>query len=510
MATTKRQNNMIITASFLSILLFVILSIFSSTVIYGKIMEIESSKEEFRQVLVDYNYVKKSWIKYEDYKNLIKKTSHKSESIKNALKTEHIREFLIKVSPGFYKDNFTNESFPDYEAFLDAKKIEVDKMGLKTDFLKQENQVAQILPVYTDNSDFYTETSLTNFKFINYIESLLKEYSLKTQSPIWIGDVQPVEEIIEGLDVIKNIEPNLYYISLWLDIYGRKDKIIKFLKESQEMWSISIENWKIIINNTKQLLEINSLSIEEYIDSWISHNKKYDNLIDLIKNEQASERLDVSLELRFYIAWISSLKIKEEILKVIWDNLNNGIDDKIKVLEKKEASGVELTNEESNNLSELLERKEIINSYRSLLVKDSKDLTGADKLLIKEYVNKIWYFEKLKILLQTLIGKSAKAWEINIKDQLTDLNTTLLTLTKEITELRVKYDKSEDLEEILNQIQSYRMIFISIETKIQRLANNLNKDVDENEDENEDEDEDEDVDVDVDEDENVDEVEIED
>ena len=475
MAIKKRQNNMIIVWAFLSVLVFIVLSIFSSFFIYAKIIEIEDSKADFQELLENYNYVKESWIKYKDYQKLIKTSGYNSSALKDALSSEYTKELLTKVDSIFYNENFTNELFENYDKFLIAKKIEVDKSWLKDDFMIQENQISKILPVYTEESDFYTETSLTNFKFINYVESLLKEYSLKTNSPIWIGDIEPIDKIIKDLDIIKNIEPNLFYIPLTLDIWGRKDKVIKFLEESYEMWSIGFKDWEIIINNTKQVLEINSLEMSEYVDSWVIHNKKYDNLIDLIKNEQAAERIDLSIELRFYIAWISSLKMKEEVLKIIWDSLNNSTNSRIKELEEKqEESDKELTFQEEILLKELIERRDIINNYKTILAKDSAELSDEDLKKIKEYTNKMWYYEKLKILIETLIAKASKEGKITIKDDLLILNKTLLSLSKDIKELHIKYNEGEELEDILNKVQAYRMIFISIESKVQRLANNLN------------------------------------
>lgn len=419
-AKKVNKNSVIISTSF-SVLFFVILVIFSLFYVYWKIMEIEDLKQNLKTVVDDYNKKQKEWIEFGEFKSMISKSNYSNSSLNEALKSDYTMSLLSQVDQAFYNYQFKNTSsswsilnykdYTSYEDFLDAEKLDIEEKWAKEDFQEQEDLISTILPMYADRSEFYTETSLTNFKFINYIERLLRLYWLKTKSPIWITNVVAVEnnensDLENTKQETSSIDSDIYYIPLRLDLSWRKDYILKFLEDAANMGDISYKDWKIIVNNSKQIVEISDLSMKDYIDSSIKNNSNYDNLVDIINNEQANELFEITVELRFYVVWISSLKLKEEIWKIIW------------------------------------------------------------------WDEQEWYYEKLLNYTNELIKKANI--DTKIKNDISDINKTLLTLWKEIKLLQAKYKKSDDLESVFNEAQKYKLIFDSIDAKLLNISNKLN------------------------------------
>jgi hypothetical protein len=118
-------------------------------------------------------------------------------SINNTLKNNIvIKEILKNLTQDFYSKNLINTSYPTYKEFIDSK----NKLFSSTDnkkLLENNNMViSKILPLYSDNSIDFSENALTDYKFINYVESIIETFNFTNNNPIGISKLSILDDFI--------------------------------------------------------------------------------------------------------------------------------------------------------------------------------------------------------------------------------------------------------------------------------------------------------------------------
>jgi hypothetical protein len=96
----------------------------------------------------------------------------------NVEKSPYVTEVLKNIEKDFYSENLKNIDFQKFSDFLEAKKVELNSDEVKEILEKRDEKIVQIFPSYSDNYISTQDDSLTDFKFINHIESLLETFGL--------------------------------------------------------------------------------------------------------------------------------------------------------------------------------------------------------------------------------------------------------------------------------------------------------------------------------------------
>lgn len=255
----------------------------------------------------------KSWLDYNEYLTL-----SKNEQIKKILQNDK----------DFFLNNLTNTQSWKYIDFLNEKEKNISKKLKDWVVEEREKSMYKILPSYTDW--FAVEWNMTDLSFVNYIESLLRTFWLKTTSKIWIESLVPLDKDV------KDIWTQIFYIPLKLDIVWRKADVVEFLYFLQNVWSTTLDDDnnlivykdkivnKILIWDKKtpnyniyenKIVDIENISIPNYIDTSTNirptSNWDINSFLNYIINwTEKNNEFRVSLSLKFYVRWLPTYKIE--------------------------------------------------------------------------------------------------------------------------------------------------------------------------------------------------------
>lgn len=396
MKRSKREENAIIIHFSFYFILTSVLIIFTFFSIYPKIKQIEADKSTSKQIIEKINRIEKFWLSFKEF-NSFSNTWNNSRIIKEIIKS---------MTPEFYKANLVNDTDENYTLFLDKKNKELNsEENIELIYNKNKN-INKILPWYSDESINFWELTLTDYKFVNYVESLIESFNLTTNSPIGINKLVLLKDFVVSDKWDWKLGSNIFYIPLNLSLNGNKWSLIKFLYFIENVWNIKIEDGDIIINDNyrflgknwikkvliwdkfssdynifkNQMIDIDKISISEYIDnSYISRGntefKKY------IIKDQWLEDYDIKVNLKFYVKWLPTYKIEEYITwilakhkKVMWL-----ISKELKNEELKWINRIKLTN-----------KKDILNWL-------TKEISSIRKALWKKWDLESLYKKVIKI-----------------------------------------------------------------------------------------------------------------
>lgn len=185
---------------------------------------------------------------------------------------------------------------------------------------------------------------MTDLWFINYVERILKTFSIKTTSKIWLWNITPLDSKNKNN---KDLSSEIFYSDLNLDLTGRKSDILEFLYFINNVWSIEIQNNKNIqdiafykdnflnkvlawdkkdINYNiykNPIIDIQNINLNKYIDDSGSLIRKEaltttQWLIAFIKElPSANEEFNVELTLRFYFRGYPNYKIENYAQSIV-------------------------------------------------------------------------------------------------------------------------------------------------------------------------------------------------
>jgi hypothetical protein len=220
---------------------------------------------------------------------------------------------------------------------------------------KKNEIVSAILPVYSEFVSDLWDWTLSEFKFINYIESIMETFRLTYNNQVWIQNVTLVEWYSVGI-LDSTLETNIYYIPVTFDLVWRRADILDFLYFAERVWKVTIDGNDIEIDNevsadfkssftkgrllvgqangtsifANQIFDIETVSFPEYIDPDISYSERYKNALSLasyIKGTNFSWDYKVTVKLRFYVKGLPIYKVQKYIKEFIWvfSQLENSI-----------------------------------------------------------------------------------------------------------------------------------------------------------------------------------------
>lgn len=405
MKRTKRQENSIIINFIIYFTLLFILGIVSLKYIIPDIFEIENKKEEVILLYKNIEKIKKEWIDFDKFLMKAKKDinefkknkkENESESVIGKEYLEWIEWILLDLDKDFYEENFKNKkTFDTYDKFIENKKEEYSQEKINT--TKDLKTISRILPVYSNiyykpeeikdknNVTNNTKEEFSNFKFINYIETLMFTFNLQNKNAIWIEKIVLLDDYsISMNDSV--LETNIFAIPIKLSITWSKTKILDFLYYIENVWNIEIEDKKIedkkikinkyvynpneysydynfddfkeyylnkfnqnskdltnwnIFNN--QIIDISEIYFKEYINRWTDilenitrksfnwlENKEKSYFVKYIKATQYNEKYSMDVTLNFYVKWISKFEI-EKSKELFLEDLRN-LQNDVKIL----------------------------------------------------------------------------------------------------------------------------------------------------------------------------------
>lgn len=410
MRLSKREENSIIIHFWFYTLLTFLLIYFLSTSIIPQILQIEKKKIEVKQVYENIQRVKNQWISYEEFVTINSWLEWKNDIL--------TQELLKNMTQDFYIKNLINTSDLTFEEFFKSKQEELNSPESVSMVDDKLNQISQILPSYsTSNINVWTNV-LTDYKFINYVESILQTFWLTTTSSIWISNVEKVENYLWSEEETDSLDSSIYFIPLSLEVTWEKSWIIKLLYYIENVWNIKIvddkiylneDNWFLSINWNKitlewatskndynilenQIIDIDRISMPNYIDSSYKPRKTQE-FVDFLLDNQSSDSFTVSLNLRFYVKWLPLYKVQEYI-NTILDKYSQTIS-----LLSEKLKNIELDDITRRKYSSQLTTLNLLNKEIAIIRRDMNDKQKLEEVYnnvknINDIINPI--FNKLK------------------------------------------------------------------------------------------------------------------
>lgn len=341
MKRTKREENALVVVNVIYSILIIVLIYFIVSFIIPSIREIWEIKNSVSTTYSNLNRIKKEGVNHSEFdisSNLIVE-KNRSENNNDNL---YLSEVLKNVDDEFYNKYIKNSSEGSYDTFIDWL---TKKYSNNIDFDDKVAVISKILPVYSDEVRDLWDNSLTDYKFINYIESIAETFNISFSNSIWISNLKIVEDYAVWASD-NDLDTNIFYIPLDLDLTWTKSSILEFLYFVDNIWKIELDqNQNIIVKNNlnkdfsdfknkvlkwqlkdvnynifnNQIFDIESVEFDKYFDSSFDLIDSKVSFISNIKNNQWRELIKANVKLRFYIKWIPVYKIQNYIKIFISD-----------------------------------------------------------------------------------------------------------------------------------------------------------------------------------------------
>ncbi len=333
----KNKKSLLINALVMNWFILIIFLIFIFVYVKPWFSEVSINKETLLSDVSTYENIKKNWVDYQTLKTLVPETD------------KDLKNIIENMWWDFFKSSLTNNTAWDYLTFLDKKEDYVNDLK-KEDFLKnRDNKVSEALPFYTDWEEM--EWSITELWFLNYVESLLRTFSLKTGSQIWIWNLIPVDDTAK---INKEwLSSQIFYTDLQLNIEWKRSDILDFLYFAQNVWNIGIEtkddkqdivfykdnvlnkNFSWVRKNNiyeNRIMDIVNISMPDYIDASTNLRTQWQKTVEwfisFIKNSpESSDAYSINVTLRFYLRWLPTYKIQIFVQSVLdeYDRLSKEV-----------------------------------------------------------------------------------------------------------------------------------------------------------------------------------------
>ncbi|QFR39751.1 hypothetical protein A9Q91_06110 [Candidatus Gracilibacteria bacterium 28_42_T64] len=411
MKRTKRESQGILVHAVFYAFLLIGLIYFSYGVVYPGVIEIEQKKKDTAILAQDIQAITKGGISYTDFLALGKAvttgTGYSSYDV----------ELLKDIKEDFFAQHLKNTTNEGFMVFLEKKSEEINNDENKLKMQEKEEEIVQLLPSYSEVTNDLTAEALTDFKFINYVETILESFSLKYTDPIGIKDIVLLEDFSNDGKNNKGLETNIFYIPLGLNLNGSKENIINFLHFIEKAGNIEVkdnllsvyrDNFLIkrgrkitLLGSGKdadyniyenQMIDLDSFQMREYINSsgYTGESSKK-TFPDFIKSTQGGEKIKIDVELKFYIKGLPYYKVEEFVVNML--SQYAALEKNVNILMKnKKIKGIDKINVNK------------INAYLKEISSDIKQI--AQGLKKKDNIDKLYKKAvKYNVILDTLEEK---------------------------------------------------------------------------------------------------------
>lgn len=407
---TKRDESRIIFWNIFSLLFVIWFSLVIVIHIIPQIDEIELLKIETLQLSKNLKAYEKEWIPLENLKTTI---SENKKDLNIKLDDSYVNSLLSEISQDFYDKNLKNKTDSSYNKFIEDKLEKFKDSSTNEEKIKL---ISKILPYYSDT--LKEEDGLTDFQFINYIESIIYTFGLSYNNAIWIKEIKQLDNYwLTKTDSL--LDKWIYEIPVELNITWAKSSIIDFLYYIENVWKVSVDekNNELVINKedplnrwlfsefrtkrldwqrwksweynifNNQIIDVANIQMSKYIDSsdtwidysWVEDKQKF---LKYIKSTQNKEIFEVKIKLNFYVKWLPKYKIENFIsaFNTKLSKLTNEANlllwkTSITSTEKQKLTSIKLNLENiknsvkwtSNANNEIMNKYQDISSYSSIL-----------------------------------------------------------------------------------------------------------------------------------------------
>jgi len=293
---------------------------------YPRITTIEEKKKELVSSYQSLQKIRKQGLSFWEFK-----AGANSKQLDS-----YTRNILSNIDENFFSENFTNTGSQDYIPYLWEVEAAVQEVKSSPEFLQKEEYLNNLLPTYDQDGSFSWE-GLSDFHFINSVENLLYSFNLSYLWEIWIWELIDVNESDDSKSQSSStvwdkpeqslLQENIFKIPLGLTIVWQKTDVVDFIHyfENVSRISISGEEFKVAndgfikkrIEGSKpstsyniyenQLADISTVVIRDYPDSSSLETQW---LLSAMKGDQAKEKIEVDLEIFFYVAWVPGYKMQ--------------------------------------------------------------------------------------------------------------------------------------------------------------------------------------------------------
>lgn len=331
---TKREESMIVLWNVFFWLLTIWLIVWIFTYIlpnYNEINTLKIQAFEEKQKLETY---KKQWIPFDKIKTYSENAEIFWENL--ALKNQ-VSWILSEMTDELYNKTLKNTKEADYQTFI-KKKLDSYKEDKNSEEIL--DMTSKILPLY--DKSIWEKGQITEFEFINYVESIIATFNLRYKNSIWINNLSYLEEYkLTNSD--NSFDKWISQIPIELDIVWNKSSILDFLYFIENVWKVELsESGEIIINvpennelfnfrNKKlekdrykqtenynifdnQIIDVESIEFKDSIDWKYSSPTITENgneFLKYIKETQEKERFEVKIKINFYVKWLPKYKVDE-------------------------------------------------------------------------------------------------------------------------------------------------------------------------------------------------------
>jgi len=378
--------------------------------------QIEWYKAELSIAHTNLEIIKKEWWSFQNFRNFILESDA----------DDFLKTIVRSSTEVFYNRNFRNKTEENFEEFI-TQKISVIEDEKKSYLLETRDEtIANILPLYSWQE---SEWNLTDFTFINYVESLLYTFNLVSDDSIWIGDLKMIESSSD--DQIKTpLDSNIFYIPLSLSLVWQKQDILDFLYYMENVWSVDMQSGDVVVYTDNEITktiqgdernsdyniyenqfsDIESLSMRTYID-WSSEPVRGD-FISFIKNTQQRERFSIEVDLRFYVQWLPDYKLEKFITNVVTQHSE--------LLKLSNASIARIFSETFENSWTIIKAQNDIRSINNILKLMDQDIKNLNIQLKKKDTDLMNIYESAEELsqkidtLEKILNTSIEKLNINI------------------------------------------------------------------------------------------------
>lgn len=390
---TKRPSYILTWFMFSTVIMVVFLSVLVFF-LYPKIKEISLLKTDTKNQVDNYENLKKKWITFEEFNWL--KRSYKTDLYNASL--------LQKIDKSFFSTYFTNnKQWEDFSTFFTKKINEIDKLQNDEKVKNTQESYKHILPTYVEDNYENADGVMTDFKFVTYIESILYTFNLDMQNKnLNVWNLNVLSDY--GNDSITPLDTTIFYIPYKFDVTWKKSDILDFVYFLENVWSIKIDtDWNMEVQDDnfikKSLLGF---------DNW----KIFENQIIDIEKIQITDYID---------SWLQDKAKNENLMDYIkrtqWnEKVTISIDVRFYVKWVPNYKIME-------SIEQLDTRYKAIKEEYSKL-KNNKDITEDEKSVLDK-------------------------WLAYLKE----LDTTILSIKKDKTDLNKTYKKALEVNKLLDILQ---------------------------------------------------------
>ncbi|MDP2090425.1 MAG: hypothetical protein Q8K30_02405 [Candidatus Gracilibacteria bacterium] len=404
MERQKREINIIMIHFGFYFVLTIGLIVYLSTSIFPQILSLEETKKSTKELYNNLTRIEKSGLTFDEFKSL------NSTGNKNVV----ISEILNSITNDFYTTNLVNTKESNYTKFLEKKVIDLNNSDNQKLVEEKINKISKVLPPYTDNSFEFSPFTLTDYKFVNYVESIIESFNLNSSSSIGIAKISLLDDYAISTGKSDSLQSNIYYIPLNLVLKGTKSSVIEFLFFIENVGNINIDKNNININNNygflskngikkilegdrltsdynifeHQIVDIDKIVFNDYIDSsYISRGDT--SFRDFIIKTQGKDQIEINVNLLFYVKGQPTYKLLEKINAIldIYNNTNLLID---KGLSNPKTEGVELVNLKKYKATIKQFSDETNNMRKSLIKKENMEEIYIRAVKIEEIITPIY------------------------------------------------------------------------------------------------------------------------